>query len=210
MMENKAKKLEKYGGNIHNRLSGAAYHEYPKDDIRIFFKSLRKRTDHSAIESVFSKFGEIKTIHLPFNQTQKKNLGYGHITYRDPRITLDLISRVKRVKIEGKTIKLLQYDVSQQKKHKEVEEITKILSSYFESKYTPRPYQDPHRSEVEAKLEYLESCKQNQKKVSAYHTFANLHVIKPTHTFYYRVGRFLTGQQQKYVNYELRSVLLKD
>ena len=176
-----------------------------KKEVRVFFKSLRKRTDQAAIEQVFSKYGELQMVRLPFSETKKKNLGYGYVVFKDQEIGMDMILHVKRVKIEGKIIKLREFDVNRQKKYKEVENLSKIVRVYSQSRKYAAIYDNKNNCAVDGQLEFLRSHKSNQKKVSAYHTLCNLHVIKPTHTFYHRVGRD-TAASETYINYEWRLV----
>ena len=176
-----------------------------KKEIRVFFKSLRKRTDQAAIEQVFSKYGDLQLVRLPFSETKKKNLGYGYVVFKDQEIGMDMILHVKRVKIEGKIIKLREFDVNRQKKYKEVENLSQIVRHYSRTRHGAANCDNQNNRAVDPQLEFLCRHRANQKKVSAYHTLCNLHVIKPTHTYYHRVGRD-TAASEASINYEWRLV----
>ena len=199
-------KVEDQEKAIHTvQSSEPAQKQTKKKEIRVFFKSLRKRTDQAAIEQVFSKYGELQLVRLPFSETKKKNLGYGFVVFKDQEIGMDLIAHVKRLKIEGKIIKLREFDVNRQKKYKEVENLSQIARCYSRSRKAGQIRSNENICAVDQQLEFLRRHRGNQKKVSALHTLCNLHVIKPTHTYYHRVGRD-TAASETYINYEWRLV----
>ena len=103
-----------------NRGSEAVYGSLPHpDDCKVFFKGLKKKTSPASVLAAFIPFGPVLLIKVPFSHITRKNMGYGHVVFKDAQIAQDLVESVGSLTIEGKTVILSGYDFRQKKSIKE-------------------------------------------------------------------------------------------
>jgi len=77
--------------------------------IKVFFKGLRSKTTKETVFEVLSAFGPVRYFRMPFNNSLKKNLGYGFVIYSDNATGRYLLQEVEKVSVDGKEILLLDY-----------------------------------------------------------------------------------------------------
>lgn len=146
--------------------------------FRVFFKSLRKTSTKESIVAALSQFGQIRFLHLPFNKTKNRVIGYGYVVYQDQSIGKRLVNEVKQVEIDGRLISLTKYATS------------------FDSEARPNnpdipcPKADPSEQafkKATIKKHKTDSSQENQKRVrklseANYLSYeaSCLHSIKPT------------------------------
>ena len=75
----------------------------------VFIKSLKKTSTQEIIYSVFSEFGKIKFVELPFNKSKGKNIGYGYVIFRSLKVASRLLERFKELEVDGKMITILPF-----------------------------------------------------------------------------------------------------
>lgn len=80
--------------------------------IKLFFRGLYKRTNKETAAKVFSQHGCIEYLRLPFCKTKNKNMGYGFVVFQDPAVASQVLSNLKSVIIDGKTIQLHSYSLA--------------------------------------------------------------------------------------------------
>ena len=75
----------------------------------IFFKCLKKTTTPETIRQVFSRFGKLAYVQLPYNKMKKRNIGYGYAVFYDRSIGVYLVDQVKAINIDGKLINICPF-----------------------------------------------------------------------------------------------------
>ena len=75
----------------------------------IFFKCLKKTTTPETIREVFSQFGHLVYVQLPYNKVKRRNIGYGYVVFDDNNLGQYLVEKVKSVIIDDKTIVLTTF-----------------------------------------------------------------------------------------------------
>lgn len=113
---------------------------------RVFFKGLKKWTTPCTIYSVFSKYGKIEEIKVPYSNSTKRNMGYGYVSFEDEQVSLNLLKYHSSMLIGGKTVELSafsfkeKYASKRNKPKPSVPEIPKTKSKGVAS-YLDRPPQ---------------------------------------------------------------------
>ncbi len=92
------------------RVSAARHPQGRK--IKLFFRGLYKRTNKEIAAKVFSQFGSIEYLRLPFCKTKNKNMGYGFVVFHDPAVAEQVLADLKSVIIDGKSIQLHSYSLT--------------------------------------------------------------------------------------------------
>ena len=77
--------------------------------IKVFFKGLRSKTTKETVYEVLSAFGPVRYLRMPFNNSLKKNLGYGFVIYSENPTGRYLLREVRKLSVDGKEVLLLDY-----------------------------------------------------------------------------------------------------
>ena len=72
----------------------------------ILLKGLVKKTTKETLSKIFSAFGEIKYLKLPYSKQKKRNQGFAYIRFETDEVGLHLVNVQKSVEIDGKIIKI--------------------------------------------------------------------------------------------------------
>ena len=75
----------------------------------IFFKCLKKTTTPDTIRQVFSRFGKLAYVQLPYNKVKKRNIGYGYVVFYHRSVGKYLVEQVKAINIDGKLINICPF-----------------------------------------------------------------------------------------------------
>ena len=94
------------------RVRASACRHPPGRKVKLFFRGLYKRTNKETAAKVFSQYGCIEYLRLPFCKTKNKNMGYGFVVFRDPAVASQVLANLKSVIIDGKTIQLHSYSLA--------------------------------------------------------------------------------------------------
>ena len=78
--------------------------------FRIFFKGLKKRTTPDLVYSIFSSFGRVSQLRVPFSKTTQKCMGYGYVVFADKNKGQEVLDSHPSVMIEGKKVDLSRFD----------------------------------------------------------------------------------------------------
>ena len=155
------------------------------NDLRIFFKGLKKKTTRADVLSAFSEFGEVSFLRLPYNNNRNRNLGSGFVVFKNPKVMWHLLTEVKQVILGGKPIDLTLYSAEETKYRKKKKNVAfssstiKTHSRDHAHEKTIFPYKNiagahPNKSPVKnTKLQ--PSC-----------ITGDLHSIKPSQSRYFR------------------------
>ncbi len=78
-------------------------------NVKVFFKSLKKSTTLESVVSALSQFGQLKYVRLPFSKTKKRNMGYGYAIYEDASDAIGLLRTSKQVLVDGKPVAISSF-----------------------------------------------------------------------------------------------------
>lgn len=168
--------------------------------IKLFFKGLKKRTTYEKVFEVFSEYGVLRSLKVPFSHTQKKNMGYGVACFEDDSIAINLCRDLKELHIDGKYICLMAYDFRIKRAY-----FKKLDQEMNNQKFVSIHAQDPPKSNWKPQLDILSDfgnncCSLNKKngcedekkhpigicsgKSSAHKNDQTCYKVKPTSTCY--------------------------
>ncbi len=95
-------------------------------EFKLFFKFLNKRTDLETLNEVFSSYGEVVHLRIPFSQKKKKNLGYGYVIFSQASSIDQIMNLATPVIVDGKPLVFYTFD---QSRYRNEEESTSILTT---------------------------------------------------------------------------------
>lgn len=98
----------------------ARNYKHLSDNRKVFFKGLKKKTTPQTVESVLSSFGELSDLKMPFSQSSKKNMGFGHATFVDPAVAARIRQGDIELVVEERKLVVSGYDIFQIKKQMKV------------------------------------------------------------------------------------------
>ena len=78
-------------------------------NVKVFFKSLKKSSTLESVARVLSGFGQLKFVRLPFSKTKKRNMGYGYAIFEDASVAIDLLRTTKSVLVDGKPVAISSF-----------------------------------------------------------------------------------------------------
>ena len=151
--------------------------EYAKDK-KIFFKSLKKTSKKETIERVFSQFGRLKYLRVPFSKQRQRNLGYGYAIFETQEVRDFLLQNVKEIQIDGKTVYFQSFMEHNQKSKNKIKELKSILDQ--------KKLEDRHDMfSITSKFKLAQGgSKHLAESKTLFHARWDLHSIKPSHSLY--------------------------
>jgi RNA recognition motif-containing protein len=159
---------------------------------------LRSKTTKETVYQVLSAFGPVRYLRMPFNNSLKKNLGYGFVIYSENSTGRYLLREVRKLSVDGKEVLLLDYMTNSHERKARwnqsnspklsADELAKQTVGVLRSDFLPdKPVT---RLEPAKQLSYSFDAVRNQVAV-ALDTQLALERHRPTSSRYYSMGRRL-------------------
>ena len=157
-----------------------------EDPPKVFFKSLKKTTTKTAVETAFSQYGKIRSIKFPYNNRRKRNLGYGWVHFFNPAVTEFLLLSVRKIQIDGRLVELQSF--IPEKRHLDGTEakafdaiIKKHIREHSEERFCLKPDTQRMTQAADPKTPPNEA-------ETAYVIRWNRHSVKPNHSLYFKLA----------------------
>ena len=168
----------------------------------ILLKGLVKKTTKETLTEIFSAFGTIKYLKLPFSNQKRKNQGFAYIRFESDEVGQYLVNIKKSVQIDGKEIKIWPH-------HREA--VSSNSDSSLGEKESPQSNKHSRRSRSDMSLiakkimvrgrseptntRFLPSIEQIS-RVSLSSRW-ELHDFKPTNSTFFWIDREITRDKQE-------------
>lgn len=152
---------------------------------RVFFKPLKKSTTKDTVTRVFSQFGKLQYIRLPFSKRQGKNLGYGYAVFEDDNVSTTLIDQIRQIEIDGKVVRLCRY---QDKCAEGSYDFSRRIKAHVDQ-YVAQE-EAGHSAKHKTGFDFAFTPQSNDFRYvewTACHTRWSIHQIKPTKRSYFEI-----------------------
>lgn len=130
-------------------------------NCKLFFKFLNKNTTEDKLVQVFSCYGNVIHIRVPYSRKMGKNLGYGYVIFDSSEGPETLMRSGVEIKVDGKVLGFYRFDESKyqnrisasKESHERLNDFNMSAASYFENEwqnsFTSNPPRNPRHERVQ-------------------------------------------------------------